>query len=130
MKLKYSKQLTLPIVGGAMVAASLLLVGVASAHSGNPPTAAQMQQAKARYEQRLQQAVTDGKLTSAQEQAVLNEHNMLMAELKAAGTANRRQVMKQVRQEAKTWAQQNGVSASWLFRGGSTRTHTGARHAR
>lgn len=70
------------------------------------------------YEQHLQSAVTAGKLTPAQEQAILAEHNTLAGEITAAqgltGSA-RRAALQKVRTDAQAWAQANGVSAHWLL---------------
>lgn len=74
--------------------------------------------AETRYEQMLSQAVTDGKLTSAQKDAILSEHNKLKSELDAAQSktgTDRRTAMQQVRTEAETWAKQNNISAHWLM---------------
>jgi hypothetical protein len=70
---------------------------------------------EAKYEERLDQAVKDGKLTDAQKQAVLTEHNKLIGELKSAGSGDRRQTMENVRQEAKDWASQNNINAKWVL---------------
>ena len=43
-----------------------------------------------RYEQRLGKAVTDGKLTAAQEQTIIAESKKLHSELKAATTPDQR----------------------------------------
>jgi hypothetical protein len=68
------------------------------------------------YEQRLDTAVTEGKLTSAQEQAILAEEQKLRGELKAAGTpAQRKAARKAVRAEASAWAKSNNVSGRWLL---------------
>ena len=98
-----------------------ILVGSASAASATPKAQQRRQQNEARYEQRLETAVTNGKLTSAQEQLVLTEHNTLKAQLQGADTADRAQVRTQVRQEANTWAQQNNIAVRWL--GGGMRFH-------
>ena len=68
-------------------------------------------QAETRYEQRLTQAVTDGKITSAQQSAILAEHNKLKSEL-TGGTS-----MQQIRTEAQDWAKQNNVQPHWLLGG-------------
>jgi hypothetical protein len=114
MNFMYSKRLTLPIVGIAIGVSSLLLPTVASAHAGSP-SAKRMHRGSGRYEQRLLQAVTSGKLTTAQEQAVFDEHKKLLAEVQTAGPSNRRQAIQQMHREATTWAQQNGVKVSWLL---------------
>jgi len=64
-------------------------------------------QAETTYEDRLNQAVTDGKLTADQKSAVLAEHNQLKSELDTAMQktgADRRTALDQVRTEAKAWA--------------------------
>jgi hypothetical protein len=75
---------------------------------------------EAGYETRLTQAVTAGKLTSAQKDAILAENKKLKAEMDAAkGGAQdaRRTAMKTVRDEAKTWATQNNIDEKWLMGG-------------
>jgi hypothetical protein len=71
-----------------------------------------------RYEDMLQKAVIDGKLTSSQMSAVLTEHNTLVSQLQAAkaqtGTA-RSTALKAVYQDANTWAKQNSISPRWLL---------------
>ena len=94
-----------------------------SAASSNRPTG---QQREASYEARLSRAVTDGKLTAAQETAILAEHSKLEAELTAATTKSARQsTRKQVIDEAEAWAKTNNIKARWLIdrphlRGGRT----------
>jgi hypothetical protein len=126
--MKISRTTTHRILPAAVVALSTagILIGSASAASGaSTPTKAQRQQrSEARYEQRLEKAVTVGKLTSAQEQALLTEHNSLQAQLQAADAADRKQLRTQVRQEAKTWAQQNNLNVRWL---GGVRFHAKAK---
>ncbi len=73
---------------------------------------------QATYEAKLAQAVTDGKLTAAQKDLVLAEHNKLAAEMKAAATdtnADRRAAMEKIRQESTDWAKANNVDAKWLM---------------
>jgi len=68
------------------------------------------------YEQRLETAVTEGKLTAAQEQAILAEEKKLQSELKAASTPSARKAARQsVRAEASAWAKANNVSGRWLL---------------
>ncbi|HUC86940.1 MAG TPA: hypothetical protein VMR75_01245, partial [Candidatus Saccharimonadales bacterium] len=50
-----------------------------------------------------------------QEQAILAEHNLLKGQLQSATPGDRKQVRTQVQQEAKSWAQQNGVNVRWLW---------------
>ena len=74
--------------------------------------------AQARYQQMLTNAILSGKITQAQETAILAEHNTLLAQQSAAtvqiGTA-RRTAMQQVRTNAKNWAAQNNVPAYYLL---------------
>jgi len=70
------------------------------------------------YQQRLQDAVTAGQLTQAQEQAILAEHNRLAAEIQVAMNqtgAARRTALAKVRTDAQAWAKANHVSARWLI---------------
>jgi len=72
------------------------------------------------YEDRLTQAVTDGKITSAQKDAILAENKKLKAEMEAArndAQADRRTAMKNIRTEAQTWASQNNINEKWLMAG-------------
>jgi hypothetical protein len=82
------------------------------------------QQREAAYEQRLTQAVTGGKLTSAQKDAILAEHNKLASEMTTAmaktGT-DRLTAMDQIRTEGQAWAAQNNIDQTWLM--GSGRPH-------
>ncbi len=75
---------------------------------------------EAEYETRLTQAVTDGKITSAQKDAILAENKTLKAEMDAAkdGTpAERKAAMQKVRTDAKAWASQNNIDEKWLMAG-------------
>jgi uncharacterized membrane protein len=93
-----------------------IIVGTASAASGATVSTTQRQQRReARYEQRLETAVSKGKLTSAQEAAILAEHNTLTAQLQAATASDRKQVRQQVAAAAKSWAQQHDISVRWLL---------------
>jgi hypothetical protein len=80
--------------------------------------------AETNYEARLTQAVTDGKITAAQKDLILAEHNKLKAELDAAagktGT-DRRTAMDAVRTEGEAWAKANNVDAKWLIGPGHMR---------
>ncbi len=87
------------------------------------------------YEQRLSQAVTDGKITPAQKDLILAEHNKLAGELKSAMSntsvtpAERRTSMQKIRTEAQDWATQNNIDAKWLLvPGGFGRGHMGPGH--
>lgn len=75
---------------------------------------------EASYEQRLDQAVTDGKLTASQKSAVLAEHDQLQSQLRsdlASDPTKHSQAMGQLRQAASAWAKQNGIDVSWLLPG-------------
>jgi len=110
---RLSFKLIVPLTGLTVVATTLTGAGVASAASHPKPTPAQRE---ARYEHRLIQATAHNKLTSAQEAAVLAEHNHLMAELQAAPAGSARQAERQVvRQEAKAWSQSNGIKLRFLL---------------
>jgi CRISPR/Cas system-associated endoribonuclease Cas2 len=101
-------------------ATSLAIAGVVgltavSAASG-AHTAPNAQEREQKYDQRLQEAVTDGKLTSAQEASILSEHKQLESEMKAATTKAARKTARQtVRSQAEAWAKANGVSGRWLL---------------
>jgi hypothetical protein len=77
---------------------------------------------KARYEDRLNQAVSDGKITEEQKQAVvakkaeLQENRQEMANL---SDEERKQKMDEHRQEMETWAEENGIDLGlFMGRGG------------
>jgi flagellum-specific peptidoglycan hydrolase FlgJ len=136
MFMNVSKSLIIPVVAIGVIGASSATVVAAST---SQPTLAQdiankfhldqsqvqsvidqhratnQQNRETKYEDRLTQAVKDGKLTDAQKQAVLAEHNKLVAEIKASSQGNRKQTMQSVRQEAKDWAAQNNIDAKWLM---------------
>ena len=78
----------------------------------------QASNSEARYTSMLQQAVTNGKLTSSQEQAILTEHATLESQLQSAMTqtgSGRRSAMQNVRSEAAAWAKSNDISVRWLL---------------
>jgi hypothetical protein len=144
--MKLSKRMMLPMAAVAMLGAVAMGAGVVSAASNGQPGAlaqkiasafnldpakvqavidqnqtAAEQKRETTYEDRLQQAVTSGRLTAAQQQAILAENAKLKAELAGAGSlspADRRTLTQKVRQEAQTWAQQNGIAVKWLMAGG------------
>jgi len=143
--MKLSKRMMLPMAAIAMLGAATVGATAASAASnGRPGTLAQKiastfnldpakvqsvidqnhsdmeQNHQAAYEERLSQAVADGKLTAAQKQAILDENTKLKAELDAAKDktpAERRTAMKSVRQAAKDWAKAQGIDEKWLMGG-------------
>ena len=144
--MKLSKRMMLPMAAIAMLgAAAVGTTAVSAATNGQPGTLAQKlastfnldpakvqsvidqnhndmeQKHQAAYEERLNQAVTDGKLTAAQKQAILDENAKLKAELDAAKDktpAERRSAMKSVRQGAKDWAKAQNIDEKWLIGGG------------
>jgi hypothetical protein len=70
-----------------------------------------------KYEERLTQAVTDGKLTSAQKDQILAKHKELMSfmdSLKGKTPAERRTAMEQKRTELQQWAKDNKIPAGYL----------------
>ncbi|HVQ44364.1 MAG TPA: hypothetical protein VMT30_05355 [Candidatus Saccharimonadia bacterium] len=80
------------------------------------------------YEARLTQAVTDGKLTSAQKDLVLAEHKKLQGEMDAAmsddtstSKTDRRTAMQKIRSETRDWAKANHIDAKWLIGPGRIR---------
>jgi hypothetical protein len=78
----------------------------------------QRTQADSKYDQRLSQAVTDGKITAGQKAAILTERNKLKSELDAAMTktgTDRRTAMEQIHTEAQDWSKQNNLAAHWLL---------------
>lgn len=79
---------------------------------------------EAKYEDRLTQAVTDGKLTADQKAKVLTEHDKLRVEMDTAmkadttAKADRKAAMVKIRTEAEDWAKANNIDAKWLMPGG------------
>lgn len=89
------------------------------------------QQMQARFEEHLNQAVKDGKISESQKQAILVKHNEL-AEERLQNKENwqnmtpeqRRQAMQEQKQELESWASQNGIDLKYLFGGfGMKRGH-------
>ncbi len=81
------------------------------------------EQAESRFEERLTQDVTDGKLTEAQKQAILAKRAQLAANRPDASefddqTREERQATReQHRQELVRWAQENGIDLRYLMGG-------------
>jgi hypothetical protein len=139
MKLPY--KIILPMAAVAVIAASGLTAVASAASSPTNPQGSIVQkitdtfhrdkskvqavfdqnradhqaQAETNYETHLNQAVTDNKITSAQKDLILAEHNKLKAELDAAQGTDRRTTMKTVRTEAQAWAKSNNIDAKWLL---------------
>jgi len=108
------------VTTGASALAIAGVVGLTTVSAASMPTSttrgANLQQREQRYEQRLGTAVTDGKLTAAQEAAIIGEEKTLQAQLKAASTpAQRKAARQEVRAEASAWAKANNVSGRWLL---------------
>jgi hypothetical protein len=86
---------------------------------------------EANYEKSLTQAVTDGKLTSAQKDLILAEHKKLLSEMQtamenadnSANKTDRRAAMEKIRTEATDWAKANNVDAKWLRIGPGAHGH-------
>jgi hypothetical protein len=76
---------------------------------------AQMEQ---NYEDRLNKAVTDGKITSARKDLILAKHNEVvhfMDSLKDKTPAERKTAVQTERQQLRDWAKQNNVSLEWVM---------------
>ena len=76
-------------------------------------------QMQTRLEERLNQAVTDGKLTEAQKQAIIDKHNELQKNVAAnkdvlqeMSPEERRETMQKHHEELKAWAEQEGIDLS------------------
>lgn len=79
-------------------------------------------QMQARFEERLNQAVKDGKITESQKQVILAKHKELVEkrsqnkkDWQSMTPEQRRQVMQEQREELKSWASQNGIDLKYLF---------------
>ena len=69
------------------------------------------------YEQRLAQAVTDGKLTTAQRDEILAKHKVLMsfvATLKGKTPAERKTAIQEQRTDIENWEKNNNIPAGYL----------------
>lgn len=149
----FNKKIIIPLAAVAVIGATAAGVTVASAASsgssnslaGRIASAFGLDQSKvqsvinqyrsdqsanqqARFDQRLTKAVSDGKITSAQQAAIEAERTKLDAEVQAAlqktGT-DRKTALTAVRTEAQAWAKQNNVSPGWLL---GARPVRGGRH--
>jgi len=70
------------------------------------------QEMELRFEERLNQAVTEGELTQEQKEALLAkkaERQAKHEEMKNLSEEERRTAMEQEREEMKTWAEENGI---------------------
>lgn len=73
----------------------------------------QMAQAKTNWENKLTQAVTDGKITDAQKQLIIaksDEVKTQMAALKGLSVADKRAKMKQIFTDLEGWAKTNNIN--------------------
>jgi hypothetical protein len=64
---------------------------------------------QSQYEERLNQAVTDGKITEDQKKLILEKHNQLQSQWDSES-----QQRQQHREEMQTWAEQNNIDLSYL----------------
>jgi hypothetical protein len=79
---------------------------------------------KTRFEEHLAQAVTDGKLTEAQKQLVLQKHEEMQSQRQAEIDSmrdltpeQRREKMKERQAEMKAWAEQNNIDVDLIMGG-------------
>src|ERR1035438_8462480 len=96
-----SRRVAVPVAGLAVVATTM--IGAATVSAASPPGHPTAVQRQAYYQQSLTRAVTKGTITSAQESAILTEHQTLITELQAAANDSssvKKQVTTQVYQEA------------------------------
>lgn len=77
---------------------------------------------QAKFQERLAQLVTDGKITEAQKQLILNKHAELQANrdqefatFKNMTEDERKAAMEQKRSELESWAKANGIDAQYLM---------------
>jgi hypothetical protein len=117
MKLSKVQLIALPVAGIAIAGISILGAGVANASSNAPAHLSRGARYETHYEARLARAVKNGKITSAQEQAILTEHNTLKHELTSTTKANRKAEWQTIKTQAKAWATQNNLNVRWLIRG-------------
>lgn len=75
-----------------------------------------------RFEERLTQAVTDGKLTEAQKQLIMTKHSEIQKQrdtnfetMKNKTPQERRAAMESLHTELEAWAKDNGISLSEFF---------------
>lgn len=89
------------------------------------------QQIQAGFEEHLNQVVKDGKITESQKQAILTKYKEV-AEKRLQNKENwqnmtpeqRRQAMREQKQELESWTNQNGIDLKYLFGGfGMKRGH-------
>ncbi len=96
---------TVAVVG----AGSLAIVPTALAHGNNQPSITQREEY---FENHLNQAVKDGKLTEEQKNKIIEKHKQNIEwrkSLKDMTPEQRREAIKQHREEMKKWAEENGI---------------------
>lgn len=81
-------------------------------------------QMQAKFEERLNQLVKDGKITEAQKQAILAKHKELQEKKQQEVQSwqnmtpeQRRQAKEVQKQELESWAKQNGIDLKYFFGG-------------
>jgi hypothetical protein len=75
------------------------------------------QENQLRFEERLNQVVTNGELTQEQKEAILAKKAEMQAqheEMKNLSWEEKRKAMEQEREEMETWAKENGIEISWF----------------
>ena len=78
------------------------------------------EQMKLRFEEWLEKAVSEGKLTEEQKQAILTKRDELQGkreELKELSSEERWEAMKELKEEMKTWAEENDINLGWVYKG-------------
>lgn len=77
---------------------------------------------KQKYEERLTTAVTEGKITEAQKQLIIQKHTEMQTKMKENFDAlkdlspeERKTKMETERQELETWAEQNGIDMKYVM---------------
>lgn len=82
-------------------------------------------QMMARFEAKLTQLVTDGKITEAQKQLIINKHKEMQTAMQNKTPEERKTEMKNKKAELETWAKQNGIDLQYImgfgFKGGHMR---------
>lgn len=72
---------------------------------------------EARLNERLDQAVADGKITAEQKAAIVAKHDEVMSKMEAlkdASQEERHEAMKTLHEELKTWAESQGFDMKWI----------------
>lgn len=144
-----SKKILVPAIAVLLAGSAVAGISMAYAQSGNNPftglaqavaqkfhlnqddvqntITSYMQQHKANFQanmqarikNRLDTEVQQGKITSIQEQAIINELNSLkskynLSSLRTMTPQERQQTMQNMQNDLKTWAEQNGIDMSLI----------------